>query len=135
MICKALPNFRYYSIQDFSVAMMLTSSRIFGFKIRGKKTSGFVPYADMLNHRQPRQTRWYYNNQNESKPENKRPNGFNIEAVEDITRGQEVFTSYGTKCNSRFFLNYGFVNLVNDANEVHITANMDPRDIYFDVKR
>ena len=29
---------------------MLVASRIFGIDIDGKRTSAFVPYADMLNH-------------------------------------------------------------------------------------
>jgi len=37
-----------------------------------------------------------------------------------------VFDSYDRKCNSRFFLNYGFIVEDNDANEVAITVS----DIY-----
>jgi hypothetical protein len=36
-----------------------------------------------------------------------------------------VYDSYGRKCNSRFFLNYGFINQPNDANEVPIIVNID----------
>ena len=39
---------------------------------------------------------------------------------EDISRGSPVYDSYGKKCNSRFFLNYGFINLNNDGNEVNL---------------
>jgi histone-lysine N-methyltransferase SETD3 len=72
------------------------------------KTDGFVAYADMLNHRRPRQTTWTYTDDRQ---------GFIIEAMEDIKRGEQVYDSYGKKCNHRFFLNYGFINLNNDANE------------------
>lgn len=54
---------------------MITCSRIFGITIKGVKTDGFVPYADMLNHRRPRQTTWYYSDEKE---------GFVIEACDDI---------------------------------------------------
>lgn len=54
----------------------------------------------MLNHRQPKQTIWNYVES---------VNGFVIESLEDIEVGQEVFDSYGRKCNSRFLLNYGFI--------------------------
>jgi len=32
----------------------MTASRIFGINVNGVKTDGFVPYADMLNHKRPR---------------------------------------------------------------------------------
>lgn len=35
-------------------------------------------------------------------------NGFTITALRDIPRGSQVYDSYGRKCNSRFFVNYGF---------------------------
>lgn len=37
---------------------MLVSSRIFGIKIEKNSTDALVPYADMLNHKLPRQTTW-----------------------------------------------------------------------------
>jgi len=88
---------------------MIVASRIFGITIEGVKTDAFVPYADMLNHRRPRETTWYYSDEQE---------GFVIEACEDIPRGAPIHDSYGKKCNSRFFLNYGFINMNNDGNEV-----------------
>lgn len=106
---------------------MMVSSRIFGITVNGVKTDGFVPYADMLNHRRPRQTTWYYSDERE---------GFVIEACDDIPRGAQVYDSYGRKCNSRFFLNYGFINQPNDANEVpiivHLNKEKDPNA--FDIK-
>ena len=72
--------------------------------------------VDMLNHRRPKQTSWAFNDQQ---------GGFVIEAIEDIQRGDQVYDSYGRKCNSRFFLNYGFINPENDANEVAIKVIFD----------
>lgn len=83
------------------------------------KTDGFVAYADMLNHRRPRQTTWTYTDEKQ---------GFIIEAMEDIKRGEQVYDSYGKKCNSRFLLNYGFINLNNDANEVPLKISYKPDD-------
>jgi len=57
---------------------MTASSRIFGFSINGQKTDAFVPLADMLNHRRPKQTSWSYSDER---------GGFVIEALEDIERG------------------------------------------------
>lgn len=39
---------------------MVVSSRIFGVVINGKKTDALVPIADMLNHRIPKMTSWYF---------------------------------------------------------------------------
>lgn len=103
----------------------IVSSRIFGITVNGVKTDGFVPLADMLNHKRPRQTTWYYDDKR---------NGFIIEACDDIPRGEQVYDSYGRKCNSRFFLNYGFINLNNDANEVPITVFLNKDDIGYEVK-
>jgi len=104
---------------------MMVSSRIFGITVHGVKTDGFVPYADMLNHKRPRQTTWYYSDERE---------GFIIEACDDIPRGSQVYDSYGRKCNSRFFLNYGFINHENDANEVPLVVEMLENDPGLEVK-
>lgn len=58
-----------------------------------------VPYADMLNHHLPKQTSWFYCNESE---------GFVIQSLKEIPIGNQIFDSYGQKCNSRFLLNYGF---------------------------
>ena len=39
-----------------------------------------------------------------------------------------MYDSYGKKCNTRFLLNYGFINLENDANEYPITVKMEDDD-------
>ena len=59
-----------------------------------------------------------------------------IEACDDIPRGSQVYDSYGRKCNSRFFLNYGFINQPNDANEVPVivTLNKEKDPNAFDIK-
>ena len=105
---------------------MMVSSRIFGITVNGVKTDGFVPYADMLNHKRPRQTTWYYSDEKA---------GFIIQACDDIKRGEPVYDSYGKKCNSRFFLNYGFINLNNDANEVPLIIELDQNEQSFGLKQ
>lgn len=42
----------------------------------------------------------------------------NIDGI--IKSGEEIHDSYGSKCNSRFLLNYGFTQPNNVANEVGI---------------
>ena len=73
----------------------------------------------MLNHKRPRQTNWTYTDDRE---------GFIITALEDIKRGEQVYDSYGKKCNTRFLLNYGFINLNNDANEYPLCVKMADDD-------
>lgn len=98
---------------------MTASSRIFGITIDGKKTDAFVPFADMLNHRRPKQTSWAYDQEK---------GGFLIEAIEDVFRGEQVYDSYGKKCNSRFFMNYGFIVDANDGNEVAVKVAVEEGD-------
>lgn len=92
--------FRKYKFRDFCWARTIIGSRIFGVHIEDTKTDILAPFADMLNHRLPKQTTWNYLDDKE---------GFLIETLEDIPQGVEVFDSYGKKCNSRYLLNYGFV--------------------------
>lgn len=89
------------------------------------KTDGFVAYADMLNHQRPKETQWSYTDDRE---------GFIIEATEDIKRGQQVYDSYGKKCNTRFLLNYGFINENNDANEFPLVVRLKVEDPLFEQK-
>mmetsp|Transcript_13974 Transcript_13974/g.20442 ORF Transcript_13974/g.20442 Transcript_13974/m.20442 type:complete len:576 (+) Transcript_13974:330-2057(+) len=125
-ICNAVPEFAEFSVPEFSKFRMAVSSRIFGMEIDGVKTDGFVPYADMLNHRRPRQTSWTFDQERQ---------GFIIETLEDVPRGSEVMDSYGKKCNTRFLLNYGFIVRNNDANEYPFRIKLDENDPLFGIKR
>ena len=120
-ICNEVPEYRQFTLKEYSEIRMMVASRIFGIDVEGVKTDGFVPYADMLNHKRPRQTSWSYTDDRR---------GFIIEALEDIKRGEQVYDSYGKKCNTRFLLNYGFINLNNDANEYPFTVRMSPDDVF-----
>ena len=55
--------------------------------------------------------------------------------MDDIKRGDEVYDSYGKKCNSRFLLNYGFINLNNDANEFPFKIYYNLEDPLVNVKK
>ena len=79
----------------------------------------------MLNHKRPQQTAWEFSDKR---------NSFIIESKENIERGEQVYDSYGKKCNSRFFLNYGFIVENNDANEVPLRIELDPSDPLFEAK-
>jgi len=64
-ICDKVPEYEKYSLTHFSEIRMMVSSRIFGMNIEGQKTDGFVPMADMLNHKRPKQTTWTYSDEEE----------------------------------------------------------------------
>jgi histone-lysine N-methyltransferase SETD3 len=98
-ICRAAPEFTRFTLEEFTWARMMVASRNFGVEIDGIKTDALVPYADMLNHLRPRQTRWTYDQSQD---------GFTISSLHELRAGDQVFDSYGKKCNSRFLLNYGF---------------------------
>ena len=116
ILCNYLPDFKQFSYLKFCQARLLISSRIFGISINDKKTDVLAPFADLLNHKRPRQTQWYYDDHLES---------FVIQATEDIQEGSEIFDSYGKKTNARFLLNYGFCLDDNDTSEyiMRITFN------------
>jgi histone-lysine N-methyltransferase SETD3 len=125
-ICYYIPSFKQYSYQEFSEARMLISSRIFGISIGEYKTDVLAPFADLLNHKRPRQTQWYYDDV---------INAFVIQAIEDIQEGSEIFDSYGKKTNARFLLNYGFCLDNNDSHEYPLTVVFNESYPMFEIKK
>ncbi|CAN0475117.1 unnamed protein product [Ectocarpus sp. 8 AP-2014] len=100
VICDLYPPFRdVATLEEFKWARMCVCSRNFGLDVNGLRTSALVPYADMLNHYRPRETKWTYDNNR---------GGFTITTLHRILGGAQVYDSYGQKCNHRFLLNYGF---------------------------
>lgn len=87
------------SVEDFKWARMCVCSRNFGLEVNRVRTAALVPYADMLNHYRPRETKWAFDNGRQA---------FTITTLQRIAPGAQVFDSYGQKCNHRFLLNYGF---------------------------
>ena len=96
-------------LEHFVWARNVVVTRIFGLVVGGRKTDGLVPLADLLNHRRPRETKWAYDDATQ---------GFIITSLRALEGGAQVHDSYGRKCNSRFFVNYGFALEENVDNEV-----------------
>lgn len=125
-ICGVYPSFaEAASLRDFQWARMCVCSRNFGIIVNGTRTSALVPYADMLNHYRPRETKWTYDNA---------AGAFTITSLQSIAAGSQVYDSYGQKCNHRFLLNYGFA-IENNVepngfcpNEVPVALQLDPAD-------
>ena len=100
LICKVHPNFvNIATLTDFKWARMAVCSRNFGLVVNGVQTAALVPYADMLNHYRPRETKWQFDDSLQC---------FTVVSLENIMIGAQVYDSYGRKCNHRFLLNYGF---------------------------
>jgi len=98
-ICSKCAEFRKYKFLEFVWGRLAVITRIFGLNIHGKKTSALVPYADMLNHITDKQTDWQYDN---------KLKGYTMITNRAVARGEQIFDSYGRKCNGRYFVNYGF---------------------------
>merc|ERR1719253_2082069 len=84
----------------------------------GRKSDGLVPMADMLNHKRPHETAWNYD---DSK------GAFTITTTKRLLKGAQIFDSYGRKCNSRYFVNYGFSLDVNEDNQVAMDFALPPQ--------
>ena len=125
-LCEYLPDFKQFPYIKFCEARVLISSRIFGIAINENKTDVLAPFADLLNHKRPRQTQWYYDDNLES---------FVIQATENIKEGSEIFDSYGKKTNARFLLNYGFCLDDNDTSEYLLTVIFNETYPMFDLKK
>lgn len=99
-ICSVVPHFRSIaSLEQFKWSRMCVCSRNFGLVVNGVQTAALVPYADMLNHYRPRETKWQFDDSLQA---------FTVVSLQEIHVGDQVYDSYGRKCNHRFLLNYGF---------------------------
>ena len=119
-ICSIDSSFKKFTLNDFLWARTVVITRIFGLSIDDKEVSCLVPFADMLNHKNPdkistkTETSWFFDENN---------NGFIIKSNRKIKENREIFDSYGFKSNIRFFVNYGFIvcdNEDDDETFIHI---------------
>jgi len=120
-----MPEYKQWSQKEFVWARLAVITRIFGLVIFGNKTDGLVPMADMLNHKRPRETSWTFED---------KKNGFTITSLKPLSRGDQVYDSYGRKCNSRFFVNYGFALEENEDNQCLLPISIPANDPQFQMK-
>ena len=125
-LCEYLPEYKKFKFNKFKEARVLISSRIFGISINDNKTDVLAPFADLLNHKRPRQTQWYYDDNLDS---------FVIQAIDNIKEGNEIFDSYGKKTNARFLLNYGFCLDDNDTSEYLLSVELTDNYPLFNFKK
>lgn len=124
-ICSYVPEFKRYHHLDFFWARLAVITRVFGFKVNNVKTDGLVPMADMLNHKRPNETTWTYDQGR---------GGFTITTTKRLLKGSQIFDSYGRKCNSRYFVNYGFSLENNEDNQVAMYFNLNQADPLYKYK-
>jgi len=72
----------------------------------------------MLNHKRPNETSWTFDDSR---------NAFTITTTKRLLKSAQIFDSYGRKCNSRFFVNYGFALDFNEDNQVALFFDI-PKD-------
>lgn len=115
-LTRLVPALRAYRIEQFVWARLTVITRIFGITVDGEKTVALVPVADLMNHGLPRGTNWGYAGN---------IGAFAMTAVRGFSVGEQVHDSYGRKCNSRFFLNYGFALAENEENEAMLIVDSE----------
>lgn len=126
-LCSRFPDFKKFTYDEFVWARMVVITRIFGFYIKERKTDGLVAMADMLNHKFPqdKDVKWAFDDES---------NGFIMTSIKTIQPGNQVFDSYGRKCNHRFFVNYGFSLEENEDNEVILRVQVKRDDPLYSTK-
>ena len=84
-------------LDDFLWARTAVITRVFNC---GKFViEGLVPISDMMNHSLSPNLGWEYDDD---------IHGFKMTSLKPILKNMQLFDSYGPKCNSRYFINYGF---------------------------
>lgn len=121
-IKTAVPLFPF-TLYDFQWARTVVITRVFNCKLNSSDNVGqqcLVPLADMMNHSLEPNVGWGYDCVQ---------GGFVMTALKNIFRGTQLLDSYGVKCNSRFFVNYGFTlsnNQDNNQAAIFLPALQNP---------
>ncbi len=114
----AVPALRARSFGAFAWAHACVFTRVFGVAIAGQETEALVPGGDMLDHREPPEARWAYEDD---------ASAFVVIAERDLRAGERIHASYGKKSDARFYLNYGFITGGNDGdNEAAVRLAVHP---------
>ena len=100
-----------YSYEDFLKADIIANSRIVSTKIKGIENLLIVPIVDMFRHNFDNNAHWRYNEE---------INSFEIFALKNIIKGEEIYLSYGKKSNNNFLLYYGITIDNNKSGSVEV---------------
>jgi len=115
-----LETFKKYSLAEYIWARTVVITRIYGVVIDGIKTQALVPFADMLNHNNNPETQWFFDDINKV---------FKILSKKKFSANVPIYDNYGKKCNSRFFVNYGFVLDRNMENTVRFIFDLKSSEV------
>jgi hypothetical protein len=99
-----------FTFTEYVWARTIIITRVFQVTYQGVQQPALVPLADMLNHQKPEDVKTHWNF-------DEKTNTFNITAKRNLKKGEELFDTYGHKCNYRFVINYGFFLENNRDNE------------------
>ncbi|CAD8081680.1 unnamed protein product [Paramecium primaurelia] len=115
-----------YTYNDFIKFRILTISRSFPVYIgENEQQQLLVPLADFVNHDNNGFLQYGYS------PD---ADGFFMQAVRNIQKGEELFYNYGQWSNKYFFMNYGFASLTNPMNQFDFDVCIDRNDRLFNMK-
>jgi protein-histidine N-methyltransferase len=116
-LCERICGFHQFSYPEFEWAFQVVGSRAFIFEAGGQQIRALVPMADLLDHKMPTGTAWSFDSS---------AHVFTVRALRDFRAGEALYVDYGRKCNSRFFVHYGFVLPDNEGNEAVINLPAPP---------
>ncbi len=125
-LCKTVPEFSQFSFDAYNYIKTAIITRVYSIEIKGVETQAMVPLGDMFNHRRPSDNRCCFSDAS---------NGFDVSASKRQNSDVEMFLSYGGKCNSRFFVNYGFMVENNKANLASVEVFLSKQDPQFEQKK
>jgi histone-lysine N-methyltransferase SETD3 len=110
-LCRMSPvKMQNISLVDFQWARTVVITRVFScasLQTRPDHEQCLVPIADMMNHTHEPTIEWFFDDVK---------NGFVMRCTKSVFKGSQLFDSYGVKCNSRYFMNYGFTLNNNQKN-------------------
>lgn len=105
--CKFIQRVVPWTFHEYLWARTTVITRVFKVFIHGQEDTVFVPFADMLNHSAKPNVTWSFQD---------KENAFVMTTTKYVPKASEMVDSYGPKCNSRYFVNYGFNLRNNKAN-------------------
>jgi protein-histidine N-methyltransferase len=118
-LCKHVPGFERFTLEQFVWAHFAVVSRTFSVLQGGRIATCMAPLADMLNDGRPWNTRWALAEDEQS---------FEVQAAEAIAGGQELLTSYGSRHNLHLLVQYGFLYEHNVHDEVMLIFSLPLED-------
>ena len=110
-IIEICPEFKEWTLKDFLWVRTIVGSRNFGINISGISRTAMVPLSDMLNHDQKPKVKWSFDNKDDY---------FKMKSNEHLKKNIAITDTYGNKCNSQYFLYYGFALPNNFKNTIHV---------------